>query len=246
VSTLAERLEVLCEVNRRLATFTSLDDLLRFATQRARELFDAEGCALLLVDEGSGEFRFPVSSQSAGSHASSARLEDIRFPITKGVAGWVLSHGEAVAVDDVQRDARFYSGVDEASGTRTRSILCAPLRSGDGAIGVIEVINPGPRTEGDLAFLEALGSDVAVAHEKATLHAALRAEVTGLRRLVRAGGVVLGAIGGGLVGAAVVAHLARALPVSELGTSPGVLLGVLIGLAGVALTLAMRRVPSTV
>lgn len=244
VSSLAERLEVLCEVNRRLATFGSLDGLLEYATRRTRELFEAEGCSLLLVDEARREFRFPVASQSASSHASPDRLHEIRFPVTQGIAGWVLANGEAVAIGDAQRDSHFYPGVDAATGTTTRSMLAAPLRTSNGTIGVIEVINPRNPGEGDLALLEALGSDVAVAHEKAALYAALRAEVMGLRRLARLSGVALGAIGGGLAGAAVVAHMARALPLRELIGEPGLLLGVLVGLAGVLLALAVRRVPS--
>jgi len=52
MATATNHLDVLCEVNRRLATFTDLDELLHFAARRARELFDAEGCALSLLDRG--------------------------------------------------------------------------------------------------------------------------------------------------------------------------------------------------
>jgi GAF domain-containing protein len=244
VSSLAARLELLCEVNRRLATFGSLDDLLRFATSRARELFDAEGCSLLLVDEARGEFRFPVSSQSAGSRASAAELREIRFPVSQGVAGWVLSHGEAVVVEDAQADPRFYSGVDAASGTTTKSLLAAPLRTSGGTIGVIEVLNPRAFSEGDLAFLTALGSDVAIAHERAAVQAALRDEATGLRRLARLGGAALLALGLGLTAASVVAHAARALPMGELVREPGMLLGLLVAAAGALIATGVRRVPS--
>lgn len=244
VSSLAERLDVLCEVNRRLATFASLDELLGYATRCARELFEAEGCALLLVDAAREEFRFPVSSQSAASRVSPERLQEIRFPVTQGIAGWVLAHGEPLVIEDAQKDPRFFAGVDAATGTTTHVVLCAPLRTSEGTIGVIEVVNPRGRGEGDLKLLEALGSDVAVAHEKAALYAALRQEVAGLRRLARLGGLVLAAIGASLVGAAVLAHLARALPLGELVGEPGVTIGVLVGVAGVLLTLGVRRVRS--
>jgi GAF domain-containing protein len=244
VSSVAARLEVLCELNRRLATFINLDQLLAYATSRTRELFDAEGCALLLVDHASGEFRFPVASQSAVSRVSASRLSEVRFPITQGVAGWVHAHGKSVVIEDAQRDPRFYSGVDKTTGTTTKSLLAAPLRTSGGAIGVIEVINPRTVVEGDLAFLEALGSDVAVAHERAAFSAALREEANGLRRLARLGGIGLVALGTGFVLAALVAHAARALPAAELVSEPGVLLGVLVALGGIALAVAVRRVPS--
>ena len=244
MSSVAARLETLCELNRRLATFANLDEILAYATSRTREMFEAEGCALLLIDEEAREFRFPIASQSASSSASAKRLAEVRFPITQGLAGWVHANGQAVVIEDAQHDPRFYSGVDKTTGTTTRSLLAAPLRTSGGAIGVIEVINPREIGDGDLVLLEALGSDVAIAHERAAFSAALRAEATGLRRLARLGGITLVALGAGLVLAAFVAHAARALPLEELVVEPGVLLGVVVALAGTALAVAVRRVPS--
>jgi GAF domain-containing protein len=244
VSSLRARLELLCEVNRRLATFTSLDEILGYATARTRELFEAEGCALLLLDPARREFRFPVASQSAASHVSATQLREVRFPATQGIAGWVLTNDRAVAIDDVQHDARFYPGVDAATGTTTRSLYCAPLRTGGGNIGVLEVVNPRVHTDGDLAFLEALASDVAVAHEKAAFSAALRDEASGLRRLARLGGATLVVLGLGLAGATWMARAARALPAAEVVTAPGLLLGAAVAVVGMAIAFAVRRVPS--
>src|SRR4029077_9365579 len=131
------------------------------------------------------EFRFPVASQRAGSPTSAARLQEVRFPTSQGVARWVVGHRRAIFTGHVQNDPRFYKGVDDTTGSTTRSLLAAPLRTSTGTIGVIEVINPSDRGEGDVAFLEAIGSNIAVAHERAALSAALRAEATGLRRLIR-------------------------------------------------------------
>jgi len=246
VSSVAARLELLCELNQRLATFASLNDLLAYATSRTRELFEAEGCSLLLVDEARKEFRIPVTSQSGASSVTATTLHEIRIPITQGLAGWVFANGKAVVVDDTQGDGRFYPGVDATTGVTTRCLLAAPLRTTGGTIGVIEVINPGGIGEGDLAFLEALGSDIAVAHERVALSAALRAEADGLRRLARLGGIVLVAIGTGLVAAAGLAHAARALPLGELLVEPGLMLGAVLAGVGVLLGVAVRRTPSTV
>jgi GAF domain-containing protein len=235
----------LCEVNRRLATFGSLDELLAYATSQTRDLFDAEGCALLLVDEAAREFRFPVSSQSATSGTSPTRLGEVRFPITHGVAGWVLANARAVFIDDAQHDPRFYGGVDKTTGSVTRSMLAAPLRTSAGTIGVIEVINPAAVGDADLGFLEALGTNIAVAHERAAFLSALRNEAAGLRRLARLGGATLVALGIGVVLATALAHGARALPMRELLTGPGVLLGTLIAIAGLVLVGWVRRVSST-
>jgi GAF domain-containing protein len=225
VTTAAERLHLLYEVNRRLTTFDDLDELMRYSTQRTCELFNADGCALLFLDPERREFYFPVASQRATQRAAQQRLGEIRFPADRGIAGWVLTHDQAALVPDVTTDPRFYTGVDQATHMTTRSVLCAPLRSRSGNIGVIEVVNPAPSslTADDLEFLDALAADIAVAHEKAMLYGRLRGEVTSLRQAVRTAGILLLGLGTLLGIGGVLGHLAWALPLSELPTRPGIL-----------------------
>lgn len=241
MSTASERLRLLYEVSRQLPTFTDLDELLSYATRRTRELFDAEGCSVLLLDGARREFYFPAASQSESRKQVEARLAEIRFPADRGIAGWVLINDEAVWVEDVAGDERFFRGVDQVTAMDTRSILCAPLRSHRGNIGVIEVVNPAAGTGGgDLEFLEALAGDIAVAHENATMQGQLRGEVGSLRQMSTVVGLALAA-GGVLAGiGTLVAHSARALPSEELLVHPGAWMGVLLVVAGVALALAAR------
>jgi len=236
-----EQLHLLYEVTRRLGTFTDLDELLRYATRRAREVFDAEGCALLLHDPERGEFYFPIASQSESRPGTESRLSDIRFPADRGIAGWVLEKGQAIIVDDVANDPRFYSGVDEVTKMSTARLLCAPLRSGSGTIGVIEVVNPArPTTADDLEFLETLATDIAVAHEKAVLYGRLRGEVGSLRQVCRITGIALVVIGILIALGATISHLAWALPARELLVNPGMLAGAVAVLVGLALAAIAR------
>jgi GAF domain-containing protein len=230
----AERLHLLYEVNRRLATFTDLAELVRYTTSRTRELFGAEGCALLLYDRDRGELRFPVASQSEARRAVEARLAEVRFPADRGIAGWVLARGEAVLVEDVRSDPRFYAGVDQLTEMTTRTVLCAPLRTKSGNIGVIEVVNPAPgaATGDDLEFLTALAGDIAVAHEKVELHDRLRGEVIGLRQACGLAGVGLGLVGVLLVAGMITKQLAWALPLRELPLRPGPWVGLVCALVG--------------
>ena len=237
----AERLRLLYEVSRQLPTFADLDELLGYATRRTRELFDAEGCGVLLRDPPRREFYFPISSQSESRKVTEARLAEIRFPADRGIAGWVLTNGEAALVADASKDPRFYGGVDAVTAMQTRVVLCAPLRSHRGNIGVLEVINPaaGVGTE-DLEFLEALASDVAVAHENAAMQRQLRGDLGSLRQMMTFAGLGLGGIGiltglGTLVG-----HSARALPFAELMTNPGAWASLLLVAAGVVLVALAR------
>lgn len=232
MTTAADRLHLLYEVNRRLTTFDDLDELMRYSTQRTCELFGADGCALLFLDRDKREFYFPVASQSAAQQAVQDRLAELRFPADQGIAGWVLAHDEAILVPDVTTDQRFYAGVDLATHMTTRALLCAPLRSRSGNIGVLEVVNPAATalTTEDLEFLDALAADIAVAHEKAMLYQRLRGEVTGLRQVLRMVGIGLLGVGALLWIGGLVRHLAWALPLSELPTRPGIL-GGLVSLA---------------
>jgi GAF domain-containing protein len=242
MSTTAERLHLLCEVTRRLATFTDLPELLRYATRRTQEVFGAEGCALLLLDRARHEFYFPVASQEASRRSAEARLTEIRFSAQRGIAGWVLARGEAVLVADARNDTRFYGGVDHLTGMTTHALLCAPLRTSGGNIGVIEVVNPSPgsMTTNDLEFLEALASDISVAHERVLLYERLRGEVASLRQVSSLAGLLVLAAGLLAAGAAAVGHLAWALPLRELPTRPGMVTGMIGVLVG-ALLLAVGR-----
>lgn len=227
-----ERLHLLYELTRGLTTFSDLNGLLHYAMERGRELFRADGCAVLMLDREKREFFFPVASDA--DLASEARLASLRFPADRGVAGWVLTHDKSEMVSDASTDDRFYKGVDAQTQMTTRSLLCSPLRTRTGNIGVIEVVNPAPEflTANDLDFLDAVAADVAVACEKAQLYERLRGEVVGLRQVCRYAGMAL--IAGGLLFAvgAVVSHLAWALPLRELATRPAPVLGVVAALGG--------------
>jgi len=242
MATTGQRLHLLYEISRRLTTLPSVDALTRYATEQARNLFSAGGCALLMHDPSRNELFFPVASEDPAHGPVGRQLEHMRFPADRGVAGWVLTHGQAVIVADVAADPRFYQGVDQATGMRTRSIMAAPLRAASGNIGVIEVVNPdaGSMTADELEFLQALADDIAVAYEKAALHERLHGEVIGLRQVCRVGGLTLLAVGVLAVLGTVVRHLALALPLREVPTAAGTVGGAGALFGGVVL-LAIAR-----
>jgi Nif-specific regulatory protein len=185
----ADRMSLLLELSRALSALIELDDLLPFIIAKTNEVFASESCALLLLDEEQGELFFPVASDVSPQRAE--RLKIVRFPADKGVAGWVLQHQQATLVPDVNNDERFYAGVDRRSGAQTRQLLCAPLRTRRGSVGVIELRNKreGSFTEEDLNFLDALAGSIAIAVENARLYQRVRdseeqlkQEVTTLQR----------------------------------------------------------------
>jgi Nif-specific regulatory protein len=119
----------------------------------ARQLFEAEGCSLALIDPTTHELAFVTM-------VGPAQVDAFRLPLGQGIAGWVAQTGHGVVCNDVMQDARFFRGVDQHTGFTTRSLLCAPLQQYDGLLGVIEVLNttrPAGFDAEDLALLTAFG-----------------------------------------------------------------------------------------
>jgi Nif-specific regulatory protein len=177
-----ETLALFLEMSRSLHALVPVDALLPLITEKLKALLDAEASSVILYDPDRGELFIPVSSDER--LGSSEQLREVRFPATQGISGWVLREGRSVLVPDVRHDARFYGAVDRHVGTESRSLICAPLRTHAGTIGVMQVINRkhGAFTEDDLALLDAVAGNVAVALENARLYQALQAEKEAIQR----------------------------------------------------------------
>jgi GAF domain-containing protein len=136
----------------------------------------------LLVDEDTGELTFNVSSEETG------RLVEQRIPAGRGVAGWVVEHGQPLAIDDVSKDSRFYGGIDTAVGSTTKNLLAVPLMVKDRVIGVLEAINKrggAAFSPSDVERAEALGSLASVAIDNSRMYARLTDAVVTARMSYR-------------------------------------------------------------
>lgn len=143
-----------------------LPELIAFAVATFRELLKAEGVAILLLDAENDELYFPYSAEEDPRVA--AQLSHIRFPANQGIAGKVLRTGRSLRVDHAAADRWFFAGVDQKTQRTTRSLVCAPLLSPQGAVGVVEAVNPRSAerfTDDDLALLDALAGTIAGAIE---------------------------------------------------------------------------------
>jgi transcriptional regulator with GAF, ATPase, and Fis domain len=171
-----ETLALLMEVSRSFHALLDVEEVLALVTRNLRALLGAEACSVILYDAVRREFYFPAADDDRLGDGE--RLREVRFPADRGIAGWVLAHDTSALVADAESDPRFYAAVDREVGTRTRSVICAPLRTRAGVIGVTQAINKrtGPFTDADLALLDALAGSIAVAIENARLHERLRRE----------------------------------------------------------------------
>ena len=186
----AQKLRLLYDLGCAFAARLELEELVPTVIRECRELFGADGVALLLVDRETNQLCFPYVAEE--DPAVGARLLQLRFPADRGLAGEALRTDRGLRIDDVQSDPRFYEGIDKQTGLTTRTMIAAPLRWRDDPIGVIQVVNKRGGeafTEDDLLFLESLAGGIAIALDNARLYqrarsaeAELREEVGSLRR----------------------------------------------------------------
>jgi phosphoserine phosphatase RsbU/P len=161
-----EELSSIIEATKRLNSTLDLGELIHIILQIATRQTGAQRGTVFLVDAQKNEMWSLVGL--------GLEQQVIRFPIARGIGGWVAREGTAVRLENAYEDPRFEPEIDRLLGFTTRQLLCLPIRNEAGAIvGVLELLNKaaGFTTE-DEAFLDALSAHVALALEKAQLHRA--------------------------------------------------------------------------
>jgi signal transduction protein with GAF and PtsI domain len=167
----------------------SIHDLL---TVSAAEV-GAREASVLIRDGSAGDLRFLAATGEVA-----AKLMNLKIPAGKGIAGFVMSSGQPMAVSDVGEEETFYAEVDKETGYSTEMILATPLRHNEEIIGVLEYINrPGrpphePFTPDEMDkaahFAEAIAS-LANAYESAKLFRDLGEKIVGTEEAMDFGSI---------------------------------------------------------
>jgi GAF domain-containing protein len=150
-----------------LAAPQSHNALLDLLVRTAMQVIGARIGSLRLIDRTTNELVFEVL-QGTGSAASGAIAEALKFrvPLGEGIAGWVAMSGQPVVRSDLDKDPRFVAEATRRFGYVPHSMLCLPLSSDEGVIGVIELFdkaNGEPFTARDIDVLGLFGEAAAVA-----------------------------------------------------------------------------------
>lgn len=125
------------------ATRALLDEVMRVASARVRDLVLAERATVYFVDQGRRRLRSKIAD-----HAGDEPLE-IEMPLGTGIAGHVAESGDTMNIADAYSHPAFNPEVDRRIGFRTRSILCMPIFDRQQTIiGVAQLLNK----RGDAAF----------------------------------------------------------------------------------------------
>ncbi|HNB53291.1 MAG TPA: GAF domain-containing protein, partial [Anaerolineales bacterium] len=157
--------------------------LLQSIVEAAAHIFKAAGSAIALITDDGQELEFRVSYNVIGRGVTG-----MRFPINRGIAGYVAITGQALAVSSVEQDARFNRTLAEEIGYIPSSILAVPLMCGENLIGVIEILdklNGETFNLKDIELLALFARQAASAIEQAqNLEQVQSALISGLKGLV--------------------------------------------------------------
>src|SRR5271157_70195 len=138
--------------------------VLQLIVDSARELIPgAENAVLHLLDS---DRQILVPRAVSGDDEKSGSKLNMR--LGEGVAGQAIATGKVIGVSDILDDSRF---MNPATTGKLRSIVVAPIQSGEQAFGSISVYSEHPNTFTSDAgnLLGALGTQAAIAIENANL-----------------------------------------------------------------------------
>ncbi len=175
VSLTKQDLDLLYNVATSIHAIHDLDKMLRDVLLKIKDLFRIDGASIALHDRRQKEFYFirTVEEQQGDIHD---HADSMRFSDSYGVAGWVLKTNKSVLIKDVSRDKRFTNELDMQQDMAIRSMICVPLITRKGLLGILYALNKHdiPFTEKDLSLLEILSSTIAIAIENAKLYGDLQ------------------------------------------------------------------------
>jgi Nif-specific regulatory protein len=173
---LSEReFSLFCEAISSCHTVRELDDMLFIIFEKLRSVIAIQGMSIALHNPENKEFYF-IRTVEQGKDRRESDDCFLRFPDQLGIAGWVMSNNRPTTVHDVSLDSRFYSGLNSKDDFQTRSMICVPLQTRKGFLGVVYALNKQicAFTERDERILEIISATIAVSLENARLYGELK------------------------------------------------------------------------
>lgn len=164
----SQKLAAILKLCQKMNSERDLNALLDLVVTEASRLLDCERGSIFLFTPARDEL---VSKIALGSE------QTIRVRAGVGIAGTVAATGQMITVNDAYSDPRFFHGVDDDTGYRTRNMLALPLAGADGEIiGAFEILNKreGTYTAEDTEIALSLGANAALAIQNALMIGELR------------------------------------------------------------------------
>jgi K+-sensing histidine kinase KdpD len=129
-------LDLMYTLERELSSTAGLDDLLQRILDLLAKSLAAEHSIMLLYDRESGAF-----NKRYGANLDNTKFRNAEFIPEKGVIGDVLKTGNTYVTNTAQEDAIVDREMAGYLGIELKHILCTPLKTDAGTLGVIALIN---------------------------------------------------------------------------------------------------------
>src|SRR5437870_5844463 len=150
------------------ARIPRIEDLLSHVLERTMRAVSASIGSIMLLDRERQTLRVAV-----GRGLQEPGRGPVEVKVGEGIAGRVVEMGEAVVVEDIEKDPRFGKVNDPRYGGG--SFICMPLRVSERIVGVVNLAKKeiagtaGVFSQTDLQFLNALATYTAYAVDNARL-----------------------------------------------------------------------------
>lgn len=129
-------LKIFHDVAKALTSTLDLDTILQTIMAKMAAYFEPATWSLVMIDETSRE---PYYAAAVGRGAEG--LAELRLSSGESLVQWVVNHGEALVIDNVNADP----GIDPDSRSAwfegSCPVVCVPVRTAGKVLGVIELVN---------------------------------------------------------------------------------------------------------
>ncbi|HYF49490.1 MAG TPA: HD domain-containing phosphohydrolase [Planctomycetota bacterium] len=130
----ARKFALLLETSRFYSGEHELDALIARVVQQTTRIMDCDRSSVFLLDREKNELY--------ALFAEGLEVKELRFSAARGIAGFVATNNVTLNIPDAYQDSRFNPDIDKATGYRTVSILCVPMRDRRGKVmGVLQCLN---------------------------------------------------------------------------------------------------------
>jgi Nif-specific regulatory protein len=176
-------LDLLYEVSTSIHSIHDLDEMLRNVLSKVKDVFQIEGASIALHDRKRKELYF-IRTVEEQSGSAPQQMDEMRFPDDYGVAGWVLREQQPVLIPDVSKDERFTKQLDIQQNLDTRSMICVPLKTRKGVMGVLYALNKhhAEFSMKEMRLLEILSGTIAISIENSKYYSQIQQYATSLEK----------------------------------------------------------------
>lgn len=174
---------VLYEISRHLNSIPDFRELLKKIMDLIFMVIDADYGFLILTGDENRDHLIPVVVKYKGDH----EINKARLRASKTIIGKVIHDKVAILTSNAMADSRF-DGAKSLFLQQIRSAMCVPLWRKEKIIGVIQLDSirfDNQFTQDDLELLKAIGSQMAMIIEQASLNEQIREEEMMRSRLER-------------------------------------------------------------